>query len=59
MNRKEAVQLIDPTAQLQTWDGPGHKGFWVKGNGWETKVTYSETRAWDIALMEVTSEVAR
>jgi hypothetical protein len=55
VTRKEAVNLIDPTAKLNTWSSPKDGvGYWVKGNGWETKVTYSEDRAWEIAILEVT-----
>lgn len=49
MTSKERVLLIDPTAQLKTWEGTGNKGYWVTGNGWETKVAYSEDRAWELA----------
>jgi len=60
MNREQAVNLIDPTAKLLTWESPsGVTSFWVKGAGWETKLTFSEARAWEIALLQVTQEVSK
>lgn len=60
MTREDAVKLIDPTAQLNTWGNPKDGvGYWVKGSGWETKITYSAERAWDIAILEVTKEVGK
>lgn len=58
MSRKAAVLLIDPTAHIQSWEEPkGRVSFWVKGSGWETKLTYSASRAWDLAILEVSKEV--
>ena len=45
MTIQEAVKMVDETAEMMTWDN----GFWIKGNGWETKITYSEQRAWELA----------
>lgn len=60
MNRQQAALLIDPTAKLLTWESPaGQMSFWVKGNGWETKLTFSEARAWEIALLQITQEVTK
>lgn len=54
MNYKESTLYLDKTAQLQIWeDRPGRKGYWVTGDGWETKVTYSEERAWELAYAQV------
>jgi hypothetical protein len=50
---KPLVLAIDPTAKLIKWNGDSPKGYWVSGNGWETKVTYSEARAWELAYAEV------
>jgi hypothetical protein len=56
MAHKDEVLLLDPTAQLKVWGSPNiptiGQGFWVKGNGWETKITYSEDRAWELASVE-------
>lgn len=52
---KPLVLAIDPTAKLNSWKGNG-PGYWVTGEkfgGWETKVTYSEARAWALAYEEV------
>lgn len=54
MNLKESVLSIDPTAKLNVWgEGSPNPGYWVKGEDWETKVTYSEDRAWELAHLEV------
>lgn len=50
MTNMEAVKLIDETARFFIWGGPNDKTGWVKGNGWETKITYSEDRAWQAAV---------
>jgi len=53
---KPLVLAIDPTAKLISWNGEAPKGYWVTGEkfgGWETKVTYSEARAWALAYEEV------
>ena len=47
MTIQEAVKMIDPTAKFYNWS-EGSTG-WIKGNGWETKITYSEQRAWELA----------
>jgi hypothetical protein len=61
MTNQEAVLLADPTAKLNVWFSPGERrGFWVQGSDWETKVTYSEPRAWELAVAEVAKiEVSR
>jgi hypothetical protein len=54
MTIRDTVKLVDPTSKVCTWgnelDG---QGYWVKGNGWETKITYSEERAWELAGEEI------
>jgi hypothetical protein len=51
MTTTNAVHLIDPTARVCTW-GSERDGlaYWVKGAGWETKLTYSPERAWELAV---------
>jgi hypothetical protein len=50
MTNKEAVLLSNPTARLNIYGAPGERqGFWIKCAQWETKVTFSEDRAWQLA----------
>lgn len=56
MTSKEAVRLIDPTAKFSQWST--EKAGWVHGNGWETKITYSEQRAWELAIEEIATSKA-
>ena len=50
MTAADAIKLVDPTAKVYEW---GRKesglGYWVAGNGWETGITYSADRAWELA----------
>lgn len=50
MTIQDAVKLVDETAKVCIWgnerDG---QGYWIKGSGWETKITYSVDRAWELA----------
>ena len=48
LNAKQIVELVDETAKAHVWGD--REGFWIKGKGWETKITYSETRAWELAV---------
>ena len=51
MTTTNAVHLIDPTARLCLWGSPANgEGYWIKGAGWETKITYSPARAWELAV---------
>jgi hypothetical protein len=52
MTAVESVKLIDPKAQVFQWSDCG---FWAKGTGWETKITYSIERAWELAVEMVAS----
>jgi hypothetical protein len=58
MTNQEYVLQHNPTAKLNIWDGssPG-KGFWVSGPGLETKVCYSEDRAWELAAFSVSTSL--
>jgi hypothetical protein len=52
MTNKEAVLLSNPSARLNIYGAPGERqGFWVSGPNLETKVTYSEERAWQLAYV--------
>jgi hypothetical protein len=56
LNAEQIVKLIDATAKFYIWsDGPCG---WVKGNGWETKITRDEQRAWELAVDEIASAIA-
>ena len=50
MTTAGSIKLIDPNATVCEW---GNKrdglGYWIKGTGWETKITYSIERAWELA----------
>jgi hypothetical protein len=53
---KPLVLAIDPTAKLIAYNGEAPRGYWVTGEyfgGWETKLTYSEAKAWELAYQEV------
>jgi hypothetical protein len=53
---KALVLAIDPTAKLIVYNGEASRGYWVTGEyfgGWETKIVYSEARAWEMAYLEV------
>jgi hypothetical protein len=57
MTNREFVLHRNPNARLNIWGVPGgRQGFWVSGPGIETKVTYSEARAWELAVIEVSRE---
>jgi hypothetical protein len=45
MTIQDAVQMVDPKAELR----PFGEGYWVRGNGWETKITCSAEKAWKLA----------
>lgn len=51
MTAAGSIKLIDPNATVREW---GNKrdglGFYIKGTGWETKITYSIDRAWELAV---------
>jgi len=60
MSAQDSVLLIDSTAQIRKWGKPGtRQGFWVMGNGWETKITYSENRAWELAEVVVKAQASK
>ena len=50
MTVQDTVTLVDGTAKVCIWgnerDG---QGYWIKGNGWETKITWSIDKAWELA----------
>lgn len=49
MTLADTVKLIDSTATFYRW-GMNHETMgWIKGNGWETKITFNEDRAWQLA----------
>ena len=56
LNAQQIVKLVDETAKCCPW---GSEGYWVKGSGWETKITYSEQRAWELAVEAVASLAVR
>lgn len=58
-SRKDAVLVLDPTAELNSWETSNENTmYWVAGEGWETKLAYSEDRAWDLAILAVSKEVS-
>lgn len=48
MTLADTIQIVDPAAKFHRWMTEGNCG-WVAGTGWETKLTYSEARAWELA----------
>ena len=57
MTNQEQVLSRDNQAKAHIWGSLNNiEGWWVKGRGWETKITYSEDRAWELALAEVFGE---
>jgi hypothetical protein len=48
MTAAGSIKLIDPDASVCEW--ANGDGYWIKGTGWETKITYSIERAWELAV---------
>jgi hypothetical protein len=50
MTIRDTVKLVDGTAKVMIWGNECEgQGYAIKGDGWETKIAYSEERAWELA----------